>query len=218
MFLFKVCCIQSIEEATMAIDYGASILGLVGEMPSGPGVIPLDIIQSIAHASRGKAATWLLSSNTTYQALIEECAQVETSGIQLVDEVEEEVCQAIKKELPHVQLIQVRHVTNEISIKKQAAVNPHIDAILLDSGSPKSVVKILGGTGRTHDWEISKEIVQLANVPVFLAGGLNPNNVLQAIQTVRPYGVDVCKGLRTKNRLDLQKIKAWSDVLQHHVD
>ncbi len=79
---------------------------------------------------------------------------------------------------------------------------PLVDALLLDSGNPTLRIKVLGGTGRLHNWSVSRTIRDRVNVPVFLAGGLKPNNVRAAIEAVRPFGVDVCSGLRTDGRLD----------------
>ena len=84
-----------------------------------------------------------------------------------------------------------------------------MDALLLDSGDPNLKIKELGGTGRTHDWAISGELCRQVNIPVFLAGGLTPSNVEEAIKTVQPFGVDVCSGLRTNGSLDEEKLKSF---------
>ncbi len=84
-----------------------------------------------------------------------------------------------------------------------------VDALLLDSGNPGLAVKELGGTGRVHNWEISRLIREQANKPVFLAGGLNPSNVAEAIKAVEPFGLDLCSGVRTNDVLDLVKLRAF---------
>ena len=84
-----------------------------------------------------------------------------------------------------------------------------VDALLLDSGNPKLAIKELGGTGRVHNWKLSRSIVEQSPVPVFLAGGLNPSNVKQAIDEVQPYGLDLCSGVRTNGRLDPAKLEAF---------
>jgi phosphoribosylanthranilate isomerase len=96
---------------------------------------------------------------------------------------------------------------------------PHVDALLLDSGSSSASagVKQLGGTGRTHDWALSAEIRAAASVPLFLAGGLSPENVRAAIDQVEPWGVDVCSGLRTEGRLDRGKLLSFLRACGHPV-
>jgi phosphoribosylanthranilate isomerase len=88
-----------------------------------------------------------------------------------------------------------------------------VDALLLDSGNPMLAVKEFGGTGRTHDWDISRRIVEAVGCPVFLAGGLTATNVAEAYATVRPYGLDACSGLRTDGRLDEEKLTAYCQAV-----
>ena len=89
-----------------------------------------------------------------------------------------------------------------------------VDAWRLDSGNRTLPVKELGGTGRTHDWGLSARIVAEAGVPVFLAGGLCAGNVGQAIRSVRPYGVDLCSGVRTGDALDERKLLAFMEAVE----
>jgi len=103
----------------------------------------------------------------------------------------------------------VVHVTGEEAIERALEVVPNVDAILLDSGNPNLPERELGGTGRTHDWRISRRIREKVNVPVFLAGGLRPDNVAAAIQEVQPFGVDVCTGVRSEDCLDEAKLAAF---------
>jgi phosphoribosylanthranilate isomerase len=198
----KICCIESIEEAKLAIKYGASALGLVSKMPSGPGVISEDLIVEIAKQVPADISTFLLTSKTNADEIISQHNKCSTTHIQLVDNVEPDVYKKLRDELPEVKIVQVIHVTGEESISEAVSVSDFVDLILLDSGNQKLAVKELGGTGRTHDWSISKEIVERVNVPVFLAGGINPSNVSAAINEVKPYGVDLCSGVRKNNRLD----------------
>jgi phosphoribosylanthranilate isomerase len=86
-------------------------------------------------------------------------------------------------------------------------VAPHVNAILLDSGNPSAAVKELGGTGRVHDWELSRRIREAVDVPVYLAGGLRPENVAEAVARVGPFGLDVCSGVRSDGRLDRDKVE-----------
>lgn len=205
----KVCCISSIEEAQLAICRGASALGLVSAMPSGPGVITDELIGTIAARIPPGVASFLLTSKQDAPSIIAQQRRFRTNTLQLVDEVEEDVYRQLREALPGIGVVQVIHVTGEGSVGHAMSVARFVDGILLDSGNPFMNVKELGGTGRTHDWGISKRIVESVNVPVYLAGGLRPENVADAIRTVRPFGVDLCSGIRTNGRLDDEKLAAF---------
>lgn len=211
----KICCISSIEEAKLAVEYGASALGLVGHMPSGPGVIGDELIYQIAKAVPPPISTFLLTSETKPQNIIQHYKRVNTTTIQIVDELERQEYQLLRDELPNVKLVQVIHVIDENSVKEAIEVSKYVDAILLDSGNPNLPIKELGGTGRTHNWELSREIRKAIPIPLFLAGGLNKNNVRQAIETVQPFGLDLCSSVRTEGQLDRQKLKDFFNAIGH---
>jgi len=204
----KVCCIASIEEAWLAIDAGADAIGLVSKMPSGPGTIPDESIAEIAARIPPGVETVLLTSRTDTDRIAEHHALCRTTTIQLVDHVEPDDHAALRQLLPGVRLMQVIHVIDADSVAQAQAAGEHCHAVLLDSGNPNAAVKELGGTGRVHDWDLSQRIVESCGVPVFLAGGLNPINAAQAVSRVGPFGLDVCTGLRTNNRLAPQKLTA----------
>src|SRR5215207_9062815 len=192
----KICCIASIDEAWLAINHGASAIGLVSRMPSGPGPIEEALIADIVPRIPAGVATFLLTSETTADPIIAQQRRTRVNTIQLVDEVEAGTHEKLRAALPGVSLVQVIHVTRPASVEDAVALSPKVDALLLDSGNPSLAVKELGGTGRVHDWKLSRDIRDRASVPVYLAGGLNPSNVAAAIEAVRPVGVDVCSGLR----------------------
>ncbi|MHA8067387.1 phosphoribosylanthranilate isomerase [Aquirufa sp. ROCK2-A2] len=202
----KICCISSIEEARLAVQYGASALGLVGKMPSGPGIIDDALIHSISKSVPPPISTFLLTSETSPEAIIDHYQKVHTSTIQLVDALHERQYQAIREVLPSVKLVQVIHVIDEHSIEEAIEISELVDAILLDSGNPNLATKELGGTGRTHNWELSKKIRESIQIPLFLAGGLNKDNVREAIEFVQPFGIDLCSGVRTNGQLDERKL------------
>jgi phosphoribosylanthranilate isomerase len=202
----KVCCISSIDEARMAIGLGADALGLVARMPSGPGPIEDSLIAEIGITIPPPVARFLLTSEQSASNIIDHVTRTKVNCVQIVDELSEGSYDHIRMELPYVSIIQVIHVTGKESIAQAMQVHEKVDAILLDSGIPTSTIKILGGTGKTHNWEISRQIVESVGVPVFLAGGLNASNVGEAIGKVRPFGVDVCSGVRTEGRLDPVKL------------
>ncbi len=205
----KVCCISSIEEANLAIQYGADAIGLVGPMPSGPGIIDNSMIHNITAAAPASISTFLLTSETDADSIIAHHKLVNTNTIQLVDAVDANTHYKIKQALPTVKLVQVIHVMDEESIAEAKEIAHSVDTILLDSGNPNLAIKELGGTGRVHNWEISRRIVEAVDTPVFLAGGLNPDNVAQAIKEVKPFGVDLCSGIRTDKKLDEYKLAAF---------
>ena len=205
----KICCISSIDEAKLAINAGASALGLVGHMPSGPGVIKDELIAQIAAFVPDHIETFLLTSETKVADIIQHHSKVNTTTIQLVDALTEGTHQQIKQALPTIKIVQVLHVLDEKAIDEALEVSKHVDTILLDSGNPNLTTKELGGTGRIHNWDISKKIVEKVKIPVFLAGGLKPKNALTAIQKVNPYGLDLCSGVRTNGNLDQHKLSAF---------
>lgn len=210
----KICCISNIEEAKLAIEYGAAALGLVGHMPSGPGVIGDELIHQIAKTVPPPIATFLLTSETKPKDIISHYKRVQTTTIQLVDELENRAYELLRNELPNVKLVQVIHVIDENSVNEAIEISNYVDAILLDSGNPNLSVKELGGTGRTHNWELSREIRKAISIPLFLAGGLNKDNVKQAIDTVQPFGLDLCSSVRTDGKLDPQKLSEFFKAIE----
>jgi len=210
----KVCCISSEEEARHAIAIGADAVGLVSSMPSGPGPIPDELIARIAAAVPPPVATFLLTSRTDAPSIIAHAVATGVGAVQLVDDVESGVHEALRASLPHLRIVQVIHVQGRDAIDHAAAVAGRVDALLLDSGRPSAAVRELGGTGRTHDWAVSRRIVESVSVPVFLAGGLNAENAREAIEAVRPFGVDVCSGVRTRGLLDPSKLTAFAAALR----
>jgi len=207
----KICCISSIEEANLAIQAGATTLGLVGQMPSGPGIISDEKIAEIATQIPSEIDSFLLTSETTVEGIYNHHQRTQTQTIQLVDKLAYGIHAELKKLLPTVNLVQVIHIQDEWAMNEAAELAPFVDALLLDSGRPSAAVRELGGTGRTHNWEISKKIVRMVDVPVWLAGGLNAANVKEAIDFVEPYGVDLCSGVRSDGHLDKEKLMAFME-------
>ena len=209
----KICCIANVEEARLAIQYGASAVGLVSSMPSGPGVIDEGLIAEIAAAVPPPIATFLLTSTQDAESIIAQQRRCRTNTIQLCDSLIHGSYGDLRAALPGIALVQVIHITGEASIAEALQVAPQVDALLLDSGNPAMAVKQLGGTGRTHDWRLSREIRERSHVPIFLAGGLTPHNVQEAIEQVGPFGVDLCNGVRTDGKLDVRKLARFFDAV-----
>ncbi len=207
----KICCIASLAEAHAAQAAGAAALGLVSAMPSGPGVIDDGRIAEVAAAMRGQPLrTFLLTSRVTAAAIAEQHEQTGTTTLQLVDHVPHDQLRRLRSLCPAVELVQVVHVTGPGSVDEAVAVAPLVDAVLLDSGNPALAVKELGGTGRTHDWALSRRIRDaIQPLPLWLAGGLGPHNVGDAIRAVLPHGLDLCSGVRRNGLLDATQLAAF---------
>ncbi len=205
----KICCIANEDEAELAVRMGASAIGPVGAMPSGPGPITDDEIERIARMAPPPIATFLLTSEQEPRQIIEHHHRTRTNTIQIVDDLNGRDYDVLREALPGVKLVQVIHVIDERSADEASEIAEFVDAVLLDSGDPRRDVKVLGGTGRRHDWQLSRRIVETCGKPVFLAGGLNAGNVREAIETVGPFGLDVCSGVRTAGALDPSKLEAF---------
>ncbi len=209
----KVCCIADLEEARLAISAGASAIGLVSAMPSGPGPIPEHEIARIAAAVPAPTETFLLTALCEAEAIAAQHRRCGTTALQLVDRVTEPELRRLRKLVPDIRLVQAIHVSGPESVEEARAAAPLVDTLLLDSGNPRLPVKELGGTGRVHDWTHSRRICETVDIPVLLAGGLQPGNVRAAIESVQPAGVDVCSGLRSDGRLDAGKLRSFFDAI-----
>lgn len=209
----KICCISSLTEAQLAIQYGASALGLVSEMPSGPGVIAEKLIAEITAKIPPGISSFLLTSRQNVAEIIAQQRRCGTNTIQLVDELLVGSYAELRLAMPGIKLVQVIHVAGENSIAEAERIAPHVDTILLDSGNPNLAVKELGGTGRTHNWRISRTIRERIEIPLFLAGGLNADNVRAAIDEVGPFGLDICSGVRTDGKLDESKLARFFESI-----
>ena len=205
----KICCILNKEEAELAITMGANAIGLVSEMPSGPGVISENEIMSIVDFVDNRVETFLLTSKQNTADIIDQLKRCKPSTVQIVDKILVGNYEEIRNNCPDIKIVQVLHVSTDEVINEAIRLSNDVDAILLDSGNQNLAIKELGGTGRTHDWSVSKKIVENVQVPIYLAGGLNPGNVKYAIKSVIPYGVDICSGVRSEGKLDRIKLQTF---------
>lgn len=205
----KICCIGGVEEAAVAVRHGASALGLVSEMPSGPGVISDELAREIVASVPPGVSSFLLTSKQEAPGIIEQQRYIRANTLQIVDRPTDGAYRELRETLPGIALVQVIHVQGEESVEEALSVAPDVDALLLDSGNPLLATKELGGTGRIHNWALSRKIVEQADKPVFLAGGLKAENVYSAIEQVKPFGIDVCSGVRTGGQLDEQKLASF---------
>lgn len=207
----KVCCIASRAEAAIAVRAGADALGLVGVMPSGPGPISDALAAEIARAAPPPVGAWLLTSEADGGAVAAHAAVVGVSTVQIVRHLAPAEHRRVRAAAPALRIIQVVHVEDETALELARAYAETADALLLDSGRPGAGE--LGGTGRAHDWTLSARIVEAVDSPIFLAGGLTAANVAEAVRRVRPFGVDLCSGVRTEGALDEAKLAGFVRAL-----
>ena len=207
---FKICCIASIAEAEMAVAHGAAAIGLVSAMPSGPGVIEDETIRRVAAWAPRMVRTFLLTSRTDPREIAEQARTAGVNTVQIVDALAPGAHERLRELIPATRLVQVIHVRDESSVREAIAVAPLVDELLLDSGNPSLAVKELGGTGRVHDWALSRRIVEESGVPVWLAGGLRAENAAEAIAAVRPHGLDICSGVREQGRLSADRLARFA--------
>jgi phosphoribosylanthranilate isomerase len=201
----KICGITNLEDAKIAITYGADALGfLVGiRHRAEDAITPEDarrIIINLAPFTSTVLVTHLLKADEIKSLFQQVCA----TTIQLQDEIPLEEIKVLRKELPNVRLIKAVHVTGPEAVQKALSYEGSVDAITLDS--IKREEDRIGGTGLIHDWRISRQVRDSCKLPIILAGGLTPSNVEEAIRTVRPYAVDVNSGVEDpKDRLSGKK-------------
>lgn len=208
MVRVKVCCISDASEVALAVDAGASALGFVASMPSGPGILDDARITELAGRVPPGVSRFLLTERLDTDGIVDHVARTGVDVVQVCDHVDPAVLAGVR-ECSAVRVVAVVHAGAPGAEDYAARVAPVAHALLLDSGRPGADFKELGGTGRTHDWAISRRIVEASCVPVWLAGGLSPANVAAAIEQVRPFGVDLCTGIRTDGALDAQKLHAF---------
>ncbi|MBE9125213.1 MULTISPECIES: phosphoribosylanthranilate isomerase [unclassified Coleofasciculus] len=204
----KICCIGSVEEAKQSIRYGASALGLVSEMSNGSSLVSEGLIAQVASMVPPGVSSFLLTSKSDTLAIVAQQRRLGVNAIQICDRLQYGTHGDLRQALPGIAIVQSISITGEESIKEALFIAPHVSALVLNSND-SSETQELGDTEQLHNWEISKRIRELVDVPVFLAGGLTPDNVADAIQTVQPFGVDVCSGVRTQGQLDESKLSQF---------
>ncbi|MGC6492149.1 MAG: phosphoribosylanthranilate isomerase [Myxococcota bacterium] len=204
----KICCMQSHEEVAMGVHAGADAVGFVGLGLSGPEVRDDDTIARLVRQVPPAVDAWLLTRVDKPDALVAQILRTGVTTVQLCDAVPTACWEAIRAQTS-ARIVQVVHVQGPAAIDEALAAAPHVDALLLDSGTTVGPTPVYGGTGATHDWSISAEIVRHSTRPAWLAGGLRADNVRQAIATVQPFGLDLCSGVRTNHLLQADKLAAF---------
>jgi phosphoribosylanthranilate isomerase len=198
----------SLEEVLLAFRAGADAVGFVG-VPASPRAVDDETIAAIIARVPPPIATFLLTAEPTVAGIARHVLYTGASTVQLVRTLDAGEVEKLPGLLPKTRLTQVVHVENSSALDLIEPYAPYVHAFLLDSGRPTLPVPEYGGTGRIHDWSVSAEFVRRSPHPVFLAGGLSLSNVREALMIVRPFGVDVCSGVRAQGRLDADKLQAF---------
>ena len=207
MIKVKICANRSVEDAKMSIDAGADVIGiLVGQEHTSDDFVDKFKAREIATFAKGKCDVSLVTHLTNAKEIIELTKFIGNNTIQLHSDISEDEVLLIRKELPNVKLVRLIHVSSDGKICTDYQKMKYVDFYLLDSFNLKT--NQVGGTGLTHDWNKSRKLISILNKPTFLAGGLNPNNVKEAIKLARPYGVDVNSGCKNdKGVKDKDKVR-----------
>lgn len=210
----KVCGIGSADEARLAVEAGVDALGLNCVGPSSPRHIGDSATAEITKLTPPPVATFLLTVERTADAIAAHVRRTHPTVVQILWGIDPAEAARLAEVEPHVRRVQVVHVESRAALEMIPIYSPYVHAFLLDSGRPNAETPELGGTGRPHDWAISAEFVDASRLPVFLAGGLTPANVVAAIQQVKPFGVDLSSGVRTAGQLDLGKLAAFASSVR----
>lgn len=190
----KICGITNLEDANFAVSFGADALGfIVGVRRKAEDAISPEEARRIILSLPPYISSVLVTDLMEAKRVIELCKEIGATTIQLQDEIPFDEIVLVRRGLPNIRLVKAVHVTGPQAVDKARGYEGRVDAILLDTLNIKE--DRIGGTGLTHDWRISRRIRERCSLPVILAGGLNPENIEEAIRIVHPYGVDVNSGV-----------------------
>lgn len=202
----KICANKNIYDAQSCIDAKADIIGiLVGQEHNSNDFVNKETAKEIANYVGDQCDVSLVTHLKNADKIIDLTNYIGNNIIQLHSDIEEGEVEKIRKQLPEVKIVRLIHVSEKGEICTDISKIKYADYYLLDSFNLKT--NQVGGTGLTHDWNKSNEIIKKLDKPTFLAGGLNPKNVAQAILIAKPYGVDVnsgCKnekGIKDRNKV-----------------
>jgi len=209
----KVACIRNPEEAMRAVSFGAAAIGMAAETPTGGRALTHAEIARIVAAVPETTGTFLMTTRRSAIELAELARNAGVNTIQLWDEPDPDAYAHLRSAVPGISIVQSIPVMGEGAIETAISVSPRVDALLLDSASRSVPVRWEEQHGRTHDWRISRRIADAVSIPVILSGGLTHLNVADAIRAVRPYGVEVCSGVRTKGQLNTTLLVQFLEVM-----
>ena len=197
-----------------AIEAGVDAVGFVCAEPASIRTIKKIDAASIAATIPPPINSFVLNSETTASEIAEVVRLVKAHTVQVVSDIGPNESEELARLIPSTHRVQVIHIQSKGDLQLIDRYAPFVHAFLLNSGKSTGDGPISGGTGRVHDWSLSAQFVQQSPLPVFLAGGLSAENVGRAIRTVRPFGVDLCSGARSKGRLDPDKLTAFVQAVR----
>ena len=198
----KICGITKPEQGKAIAELGATTLGFICVERSPRYVTPQQIATISAHLP-AKVDRIGVFADTTPQSILTTVTEANLTGVQLHGDESPQFCQNLRQRLPsQIELIKALRVKNLDSLTNAQNYYDLVDTILLDAYHPQ----LLGGTGTTLNWE------DLTNfqppLPWLLAGGLTPDNILEALERVHPHGIDLSSGVeRSPGDKDLDKVK-----------
>jgi phosphoribosylanthranilate isomerase len=188
----KVCGNRSGRDVALAVAAGVDAVGLIcGLTHRSEDGLDAPRAAALARQVPPYVTTVLVTHLAAPDRILDLVDAVGPDLLQLHGEIEPDCTREVRRARPAIRIVQAVHVTGEAALTRAQRFEPHCDALLLDSRTADR----LGGTGITHDWSLSRRIVDRARVPVILSGGLTDRNVIEAIRTVRPFAVDVNSGV-----------------------
>jgi phosphoribosylanthranilate isomerase len=196
----KICGITRVEQGVAIAQLGATALGFIC-VPRSPRYITGDLIKAIVTALPENIDTIGVFAYATVAEITSITQTSYLSGIQLHGNESPEFCLQIRQMLPEVEIIKALRIKNLADLAETNQYLDCVDTLLLDAYHPQ----MLGGSGTTIDWNILQEFN--SPLPWLLAGGITPENLLEAINRVRPHGVDLSSGVeRAPGEKDLDKV------------
>ncbi|MFW6088836.1 MAG: phosphoribosylanthranilate isomerase [Gemmatimonadota bacterium] len=209
----KVSCLRSAEEVRQAVSFGVAAIGVASGLPAPTAELTDEQIAEIAGAVGDEIGTFLLTALDDPDEIVEKVRRCGVNTVQLWDPLARSAYRKIRQALPGVSIAQSIHVVGEKAADHAREMAAVADALVLSSTNPEPPFRWRDPHGRTHDWAISRRIVASVHVPVILSGGLTERNVADAIRRVRPYGVEVCSGVRRDGALDTSRLVSFLESL-----
>ncbi len=200
MLHIQMAGIRNKEDALMCVDAGVDIIGLlVGQMHTSDDFLTNEKAKEIKDALPSDIKTTLITHLEDGDKIIEIAKYVGVDYIQLHSHLDESEVEKIHNVLPDKKLLRLVHIDTDGKILNDISNIKYVDFYFTDSINLKT--NQFGGTGLKHNLDTDKKLVETLDKPVFIAGGLTPENVNDAVKYCHPYGVDVNSGCRGKDGL-----------------